>query len=155
MSVYSSQRKFIVFQCLWRPSGQWWYIVLVLCSVAKHAFVWLSGQPGGSGSSLLNTFYPPLTPSLPWWLSVKNPLANAGGCRFDPWVRRSPGGGMATHSRILAWAIPWTEEPGRQAMVHGVAKRVRHDLEIKRQQSPPQPLVAFFFCITFFIYSFN
>ena len=21
--------------------------------------------------------------------------------------------GMATHSRILAWRIPWTEEPGR------------------------------------------
>ena len=21
--------------------------------------------------------------------------------------------GMATHSSILAWAIPWTEEPGR------------------------------------------
>ena len=21
--------------------------------------------------------------------------------------------GMATHSRILAWKIPWTEEPGR------------------------------------------
>ena len=21
--------------------------------------------------------------------------------------------GMATHSRILAWEIPWTEEPGR------------------------------------------
>ena len=51
---------------------------------------------------------------------------------------------MTTHSSILAWEIPWTEEPGRQAMVHGVAKRVRHDLEIKRQQSPPQPLVAFF-----------
>ena len=34
------------------------------------------------------------------------------------WVR-SPGQedplekGMATHSRILAWRIPWTEEPGR------------------------------------------
>ena len=28
---------------------------------------------------------------------------------------------MATHSRILAWKIPWTEEPGR-ATVHGVAK---------------------------------
>jgi len=25
--------------------------------------------------------------------------------------------GMATHSSILAWGIPWTEEPG-----HGVAK---------------------------------
>ena len=21
--------------------------------------------------------------------------------------------GMATHSRVLAWRIPWTEEPGR------------------------------------------
>ena len=28
---------------------------------------------------------------------------------------------MATYSSILAWRIPWTEEPGR-ATVHGVAK---------------------------------
>ena len=33
---------------------------------------------------------------------------------------------MATHSSILAWRIPWTEEPGG-ARVHGVAI-VRHDL---------------------------
>ena len=27
--------------------------------------------------------------------------------------------GMATHSSILAWKIPWTEEPGRlQSMDH-------------------------------------
>ena len=33
--------------------------------------------------------------------------------------------GMATHSSILAWKIPWTEEPGRlQSM--GM-QRVRHD----------------------------
>ena len=29
--------------------------------------------------------------------------------------------GMATHSSILAWRIPWTEEAGG-ATVHGVAK---------------------------------
>ena len=29
--------------------------------------------------------------------------------------------GMATHSHILAWKIPWTDEPGG-ATVHGVAK---------------------------------
>ena len=29
--------------------------------------------------------------------------------------------GMATHSSILAWEIPWTEEPGG-LQVHGVAK---------------------------------
>ena len=32
---------------------------------------------------------------------------------------------MATHSSILAWKIPWTEEPGRlQSMV---SQRVGHD----------------------------
>ena len=34
---------------------------------------------------------------------------------------------MATHSTILAWEIPWTEEPGGlQSM--GVTKRVGHNL---------------------------
>ena len=28
---------------------------------------------------------------------------------------------MATHSSILAWEIPWTEEPGG-ARVHGIAQ---------------------------------
>ena len=32
---------------------------------------------------------------------------------FDPWVRKIPlEKGMATHSSILAWRIPCTEEPG-------------------------------------------
>ena len=34
---------------------------------------------------------------------------------------------MATHSSILAWGIPWTEEPGR---LHGV-KGVRYNLATK------------------------
>ena len=38
-----------------------------------------------------------------WSLCQKNPLEKE----------------MATHSSILAWRIPWTEEPGR---LHGVAK---------------------------------
>ena len=29
---------------------------------------------------------------------------------------------MPTHSNILAWRIPWREEPGRLYIVHGVAK---------------------------------
>ena len=32
---------------------------------------------------------------------------------------------MATHSSILAWRIPWTEEPGGLQFM--VSKRVRHD----------------------------
>ena len=33
--------------------------------------------------------------------------------------------GMATHSSVLAWRIPWTEEPGRLPSMG--SKRVRHD----------------------------
>ena len=29
---------------------------------------------------------------------------------------------MATHSSILAWKIPWMEEPGRLYIVHGITK---------------------------------
>ena len=47
-------------------------------------------------------------------LVVKNPPVNTGRLRrlgFDSWVRKIPEG-MATHSSILAWRFPWTEEPG-------------------------------------------
>ena len=32
--------------------------------------------------------------------------------------------GMATHSSILAWRIPWTEEPGG---LQSMSERVRHN----------------------------
>ena len=46
---------------------------------------------------------------------VKNLPANEGDLRdIDsiPELRRSLGGGRAAQSGILAWRIPWTEEPG-------------------------------------------
>ena len=30
--------------------------------------------------------------------------------------------GITTHSSILAWRIPWTEDPGRLPIVYGAAK---------------------------------
>ena len=61
-------------------------------------------------------------------LVVKNPLANAGDVRDtvqslgqeDPLEK-----GMATHSGILAWRIPWTEESGRLQSTG--SHRVRHN----------------------------
>ena len=39
---------------------------------------------------------------------------------------------MATHSNILAWRIPWTEEPGGLHIVHGVKKSwIRHHTHMK------------------------
>ena len=43
--------------------------------------------------------------------------------------------GMATYSSILAWRIPWTEEPlGLQSMG---SQRVRHNLEAEQQRTVP------------------
>ena len=39
---------------------------------------------------------------------------------------------METHSSILAWEIPWTEEPGRLQSMR--SQRVRHNLVTKQQQ---------------------
>ena len=60
-------------------------------------------------------------------LVVKNQSINAGDIRDDliPGLGRSPGGGIATHSSILAWRIPWTEEPGGLQSMG--SKRVEHD----------------------------
>ena len=44
---------------------------------------------------------------------VKNPAARAGDAGSVPGSGTSPEEEMATHSSILAWRIPWTEEPGR------------------------------------------
>ena len=56
----------------------------------------------------------------PFWASqgalvVKNPPANTGdvsGAGLSLRQEDPPEEGMATHSSILAWRIPWTEEPG-------------------------------------------
>ena len=43
---------------------------------------------------------------------------------------------METHSSILTWEIPWTEEPGRLQSVG--SQRVRHNLETEQQQQQTQ-----------------
>ena len=43
---------------------------------------------------------------------VKNTPANAGDAGSIPAWGRAPGAGVATHASILAWRIPWIEEPG-------------------------------------------
>ena len=55
-------------------------------------------------------------------LVVKNLPANVGDLRdvsSIPGTGRPPGEGNGNHSSILAWRIPWTEEPWR-AIAHGI-----------------------------------
>ena len=59
---------------------------------------------------------------------TNNPPASAGDIRDTgsvPGSGRSPGGGHATHSSILAWRIPCTEESGGLQSIG--SQRVGHD----------------------------
>ena len=62
---------------------------------------------------------------LSLWLSGTESACNAGDARLRPGLGRSLEEDMATHSRILARRIPWTEEPGGLQPIG--SQRVRHD----------------------------
>ena len=79
----------------------------------------------------------PVDRGFPGGSVAKNPPANAGD-KGDlgsiPGSGRSPGEGMATHSSILVWKLPWTEEPGGLQSIG--FQRVGHNLVIEQQQCP-------------------
>ena len=50
---------------------------------------------------------------FPGGLDSKEPVCNAGDPGSIPGSEDPLEKGMATNSSILAWRIPWTEEPGR------------------------------------------
>ena len=59
-----------------------------------------------------NCSMPCMDMSFPGGSVGKESACNAGNLGSIPGLGRSPGEGKATHSSILAWRIPWTEEPG-------------------------------------------
>ena len=83
-----------------------WFLIYILCLIT-----YLSIYAGFLGDSV-----------------VKNPPVNAGDAGN---VGSIPGLGnlleeeMATHSTILTWEIPWTEDPGRLEPMW--LQRVRHN----------------------------
>ena len=70
------------------------------------------GLPGGSAVKNL----PPLQETRVWSLDWKDLLEKE----------------IATHSSILAWEIPWTEEPGGLQSMG--SQKSRNDSETKQQQ---------------------
>ena len=62
---------------------------------------------------------------LPYSSDGKEPACNAGDPGSFPGSGRSPGEGIGNPLHILAWIIPWTEEPdGLQSMG---SQRVGHN----------------------------
>ena len=72
---------------------------------------------------------------------VKNPHTNAGDARDDPWVGKIPWRRkMATYSSIVAWEVPWTEEPGRLQSMKSPG--VGHDWAAKQARTHMQTLYS-------------
>ena len=87
-------------------------------------------------------------------LVVKDPLANAG--TSEMWVRSLSQEdpleeGMATHSSILAWTIPWTEGPDGLQFI--VSQRMGHDNQLSTHALWEQELNKLFYW--WFIFSEN
>ena len=61
---------------------------------------------------------------LPGWLRQWRICLQCGRPVFEPWVGKIPKG-MATHSSIRAWRIPWTERPGELQSMG--SQRVKHN----------------------------
>ena len=113
----------LFYKLFFDPQGTRTWVWVVL-------FVW--GLIGTLSGSLMR-----LVIGFPWWFRWWKFVCNAGIPGSIPRLGRSPGEGMATHSSILAWRIPWTEEPGRlQSM--GL-QRVRHDWETNPNEEKAKP----------------
>ena len=66
---------------------------------------------------------------LLWRLRWEEPACNAGDLGLLPGQEAPLEKGMATHASVLAWRIPWTEEPGVGVCVAKFlgSQRVGHD----------------------------
>ena len=80
---------------------------------------------------------------------VKKLPANAGEMRVQPLGREDTSeDGMATHSSVLAWRIPWTEEPsGLQFMG---SQSIRYNWGDSMRVHIPRCVHAFSFFLTLF-----
>ena len=100
----------------------WWHVCVCVCTFLLDMFleveslvvgcVWILLNSFPSGYSSLHSHQPCM--GLPQWLSSKEFACSVGAAEevgFIPGSRRSPGGGHG-YSSILAWRMPWTEEPG-------------------------------------------
>ena len=105
--------KVILF-IIWRRKKEIW-----IQNVKKSAFQSPSPIPNWLRRG------PTALMGLPWWLSGKESACSAGDLGSILGWEDALEKGMATHSSILAWEIPWTEEPGGLQSMG--SQRVGHD----------------------------
>ena len=109
-----------------------WIFLQILFSICKythtsiHTHDYFKGQ-NHSPHSVANFPCPCVGKwGLPGGLVSNEYVCNVGDLCLIPGLGRAPGEGMATHSSILVWRIPWKEEETGRLYPVGL-QRVRHD----------------------------
>ena len=76
-----------------------------------------------------------LLKTFPGGSSSKESACNTGDQCLIPGSRRSLQKGMATHSSILAWRMPWTEQIGRLQFMGSQRVTNTHTLKSLREKN--------------------
>ena len=115
-----SQAKTITCYMILLKIFRIYFILLLFGTVCKNHYflkIWFLKYPL---KSTVPKIFLDIYLELPGWCSGQESTYQCRRHGSVPGLGRSPGGENGTHSSILAWKIPWTEEPG--ATAHGVAK---------------------------------
>ena len=104
-----------------------------MCYLSRKRMNDFEGGASGSEGSVIDHNVPKWwSLSLSRWLSSKESTCQCRRREFDPWLGKIPWRREWQPTPVLAWEIPWTEEPGRlQSM--GL-QRIGHDLETIQQE---------------------
>ena len=98
--------------------------MLLNCGIREDKILKITWTVRKSNQSILKEINPEY--SLEELILTVKCLPTMQETRFQSLGREDPlEKAMATHSRILAWKIPWTEEPGRLQSMG--SQRVRHN----------------------------
>ena len=84
---------------------------------------------------ILQTQTPQEKSRFPWWFSSKESACQCQRHGFNPWIGKLPlEKETATYFSILAWGIPWTEEPGGLQSMGLQKSQIRLSNSTKTQQ---------------------
>ena len=117
---------YIPVSCVWE-----FYLLYILTSTwyCQSSFSFGVNKSVEVFHCSFNLYFPNEKCRLPWWLSGKEFacqwMSSLG--QEDPVEKE-----MASHSSVLAWEIPGTEEPGELKSVG--LQRVKHDLAPKQHE---------------------
>ena len=123
-------------------SRQEYWTGMPLPSPSRPPFLW-----GGDTCGLAQVAQQDSEPSKPQWRNAKESIYQRRRCGFNPWVRRSPGGGNGIPLQCSCLENPM-DRGAWWATVHGVAKSwTRSGTHIPFRYhpvSPSQPLFLFY-----------